>query len=168
MGARAKIGIAWLMTMPRIPQFYYGTEVLMTSTVGARDDASYRRDFPGGWAGDKADAVSGTGLTAQQRDAQAFVRKLVNWRKRSPVIHTGKMMHFGAQDGTYVYFRHDANKKVMVAFNKNNASAVLAVDRFAEVLGGARSGVDVITNQRYALDKALTLPARASMILEIE
>ena len=31
-----KMNLAWLMTMPRIPQFYYGTEVLMTSETGSR------------------------------------------------------------------------------------------------------------------------------------
>ena len=163
-----KMNLAFVMTMPRIPQFYYGTELLMTSDTGARNDASYRRDFAGGWAGDTVDAVTGMGLSARQREAQAFVRKLVNWRKRSPVIHSGKTMHFGAQDGTYVYFRYDANKTVMVALNKNSASALLPLERFAEVLGGARGGVDVISGRRYALDKTLTLPARASVILDIE
>lgn len=163
-----KMNLAWLLTMPRIPQLYYGTEVLMTSTVGERDDPSYRRDFPGGWAGDKADAFSGAGLTAQQREAQAFVRKLVTWRKSQSVIHSGKMMQFGAQDGTYVYFRYDGNKKVMVAMNKNAAVAVLPVARFSEMLGGVKAGVDVISGKSFALDTALTLPARATVILELQ
>ena len=163
-----KMNLAWLMTMPRIPQFYYGTEVLMTSTTGARDDASYRRDFPGGWADDKVDAFSGAGLTSLQREAQAFVRKLVNWRKTQPVIHSGKMMHYGAQDGTYAYFRYDGKKKVMVAFNKNAEAAVLPVARFSEMLAGVTSGVDVISGKSFALDTALTLPAHATVILELQ
>ncbi len=163
-----KMNLAFVMTMPRIPQFYYGTEILMASDTGARNDASYRRDFPGGWAGDQINAFTGAGLTARQRDAQAYVRKLVNWRKRSPVIHNGRTMQFGAQDGTYVYFRYDANRKVMVAFNKNITSTALPLARFAEMLGTARSGVDVISGQRHAFDTTLTLPARASLILEIE
>ena len=36
-----------------------GTEILMTSTVKGRDDASYRHDFPGGWAGDQVNAFTG-------------------------------------------------------------------------------------------------------------
>ena len=163
-----KMNLAWLLTMPRIPQLYYGTEVLMTSTTGKRDDASYRHDFPGGWAGDKANAFTGAGLSAQQREAQAFVRKLVTWRKNQPVIHSGKMMHFGAENGTYVYFRYDGKKKVMVALNKNSAAAVLPVARFKEMLAGVSSGVDVISGNTFALDTALTLPARASVILELQ
>jgi len=162
-----KIAIAWLMTMPRIPQFYYGSEILMTSDTGARNDASYRRDFPGGWAGDKVDAFTGAGLNAQQRDAQAFVRKLVNWRKSAPVIHHGKTMHFGAENGTYVLFRYDGTKTVMVAMNRGTQQAVLPTARFAEMLKGAAAGVDVITGNRFALDNALTLPARSVVVLEI-
>jgi glycosidase len=163
-----KMNLAWLMTMPRIPQFYYGTEILMTSDTGKRNDASYRRDFPGGWAGDKVDAFSGAGLSAPQRQAQDFVRKLVNWRKQQPVIHSGRMMQFGAQDGTYVYFRYNDKKRVMVAFNKNPTPAVLPVARFREMLTGVKSGVDVISGATFALDSALTLPPRSSVILELQ
>jgi glycosidase len=163
-----KMHLAWLMTMPRIPQLYYGTEVLMTSDTGERNDASYRRDFPGGWTGDPVDAFGGAGLSAQQREAQAFVRKLANWRKSATVIHSGKMMHYGAEDGTYVYFRYDGKKKVMVALNKSGAQAVLPVARFREMLAGVKGGVDVISGHRFALDSALTLPARRSVILELE
>ncbi|MFL6656825.1 MAG: glycoside hydrolase family 13 protein [Massilia sp.] len=162
-----KMDIVFVMTMPRIPQFYYGTEILMTSETKERNDASYRRDFPGGWTGDTVNAFSGAGLTPQQREAQAFVRKLVNWRKGQSVIHHGKMMHFGAEDGTYVYFRYDGHKKVMVAFNKNPTSAVLPVARFGEMLSGVSSGRDVISEQTFKLDTALTLPARSVVILEL-
>ena len=163
-----KMSIAYLMTMPRIPQFYYGTEVLMTSATKERDDASYRRDFPGGWAGDKIDGFSGAGLSAQQAEAQAFVRKITNWRKSQPVIHHGKMMHFGAEDGTYVYFRYDASKKVMVAFNKGAKQAVLPAARFREMLAGVRSGVDIITGKTIELAANITLPPKSVFIVEIQ
>ena len=165
--ARYQMAIAWLMTMPRIPQFYYGTEILMTSTTGKRDDASYRRDMPGGWAGDTVNAFTGADLTGQQRAAQAFVRKLANWRKSQPVIHSGKMMHYGAEDGTYVYFRYNDSKKVMVAFNKNAQPAQLPVARFREMLAGVKSGVDVISGATFDLSATLTLPAHAVVILEL-
>jgi glycosidase len=162
-----KINLAFIMTMPRIPQFYYGTEVLMTSTTGRRDDASYRHDFPGGWAGDKVNAFTGAGLDARQREAQAFVRKLVNWRKSQPVIHHGKTMQYGAENETWVYFRYDGKKKVMVALNKGAKDAVLPTVRFREMLKGVKSGVDVISGKTYALDTVLSLPAKTAVILEL-
>jgi glycosidase len=162
-----KIALVYLMTMPRIPQFYYGTEIQMTSSVGERDDPSYRHDFPGGWAGDRVNAFTGAGLTARQREAQAFVKKLVNWRKGQPVIHHGKMMHYGAEDGTYVYFRYLGAKKVMVAFNVGQKEALLPTARFGEMLHGVASGVDVLTGQTHQLATELKLAPRSALVLEL-
>lgn len=162
-----KMALVFTMTAPRIPQFYYGTEILMTSATKGRDDASYRHDFPGGWAGDKVNAFTGAGLTPKQREAQAFVSKLVNWRKSQPVIHHGKTMQFGPEHDTWVYFRYSDSKKVMVAFNKNTKAMSLPTARFQEILKGARSGVDALTGKTFDLSTALTLPARSVVILEI-
>jgi hypothetical protein len=76
-------------------------------------------------------------------------------------------MQFGPENDTWVYFRYDDKKKVMVAFNKNMKPAVLPTARFQEVLGGARSGVDALTGTVFDLTDALTLPARSVVILEI-
>lgn len=165
---RYRMMMVFLMTMPRIPQLYTGDEILMTSATGERDDASYRRDFPGGWAGDRVDAFTGRGLGARQRAAQELVRKLATWRKGQPVIHHGKLMHFGPRDNTYVYFRYDGNRKVLVALNNNPKEMVLDTARFREMLAGVPGGVDVLTGKRFDLARGLRLPAGASVILELE
>ncbi len=168
---RWKMDLAFIMTMPRIPHFYVGDEILMTSTVGRRDDSSYRRDFPGGWAGDKVDAFTGAGLTPRQREAQAFVKKLVNWRKGAAVVHDGKLMQYGPENNTWVYFRYDGKlsdkKKIMVAFNANGKEAVLPAGRFHEMLSGVAAGTDVLTGQRFDLGKEIRLPAKSVVILEL-
>jgi glycosidase len=164
---RYKMDIAFVMTMPRIPHFYTGDELLMTSATRQRDDNSYRHDFPGGWAGDKVNAFTGAGLSAREREAQDFVRKLVNWRKNSPVIHHGKLMHYGPENNTYVYFRYDGQKKVMVAFNANDKETVLDARRFHEMLSGVTSGRDVLSGKTYSLNDQIRLPAKATLILEI-
>jgi glycosidase len=164
---RYKMDIAFVMTMPRIPHFYTGDELLMTSATKQRDDNSYRHDFPGGWAGDKVNAFTGAGLSAREREAQDFVRKLVNWRKNSPVIHHGKLMHYGPENNTYVYFRYDGQKKVMVAFNANDKETVLDARRFHEMLSGVTSGRDVLSGKTYSLNDQIRLPAKATLILEI-
>jgi glycosidase len=163
-----QMDLAFIMTMPRIPQFYSGTEILMTSTTKGRDDASYRQDFPGGWAGDKVNGFTGAGLSSRQQEAQAYVKKLANWRRAQAVIHHGKLMHFGAENDTYVYFRYDDKKKVMVAFNKNKTEMALDTRRFREMILGAKQGTDVITGKAYALDGMLKLPARSVLILELD
>jgi glycosidase len=164
---RWKMDLAFIMTMPRIPHFYVGDELLMTSTVGTRDDSSYRRDFPGGWAGDKVNAFTGAGLTPRQREAQDFVRKLVNWRKGAAVVHDGKLMQYGPENNTWVYFRYSDSKKVMVAFNANAKEAVLPAARFHEMLSGVAGGTDVLTGKRFDLGKEIRVPAKSVVILEL-
>jgi glycosidase len=162
-----KMDIVFLMTMPRIPQFYSGDEILMTSTTRGRDDGSYRHDFPGGWAGDTVNAFTGAGLAPRQREAQAFVRKLVNWRKATPVIHHGKTMHYGPEEDCYVYFRYDDHDKVMVALNASDKDAALPTVRFHEMLQGVASGLDVLSGKTYDLRTTLALPPHAAVVLQL-
>jgi len=162
-----RMAMVYLATMRGIPQFTYGTEILMTSPR-QRDDGRVRADFSGGWSGDAVDAFSGQGLGKAEKEAQQFLRRLLNWRKSAQVIHQGKLMHFVPEQGTYVYFRYDRNKRVMVAFNKNRQPTTLDLGRFPEMLTPGSSGTDVLTGQRISLSKTLTLPARSALILEIE
>jgi glycosidase len=164
---RYRMNLVFLMTMPRIPQFYTGDEILMTSTVKGRDDASYRIDFPGGWAGDKRNAFTGAGLSAQQRAALALVRQLANWRKGEPVIHTGKLMHFGPENNTWVYFRYNENKRIMVAMNLNPKEMLLPTARFQEMLKGTASGVDLLSGKTVDLTRELRLAPKATLLIEL-
>ena len=95
------------------------------------------------------------------------MKKLLNWRKTQPVIHHGKMMHYGAQDNTYVYFRYDGKKKVMVAFNNNPGEKVLDAGRFREMLAGVTGGVDVLTGARFDLRTEVKLPARSASAMSV-
>ena len=52
----------YLLTTRGIPQIYYGTEILMTGDKG-EGDGTLRKDFPGGWAGDKTNAFTREGRT---------------------------------------------------------------------------------------------------------
>ena len=161
-----KMAITYVATMPRTPQFYYGTEILMTSTKH-RDDGAFRKDFPGGWTGDAVNAFTGTGLTARQLEAQAFIKKLLNWRKTQSAIHSGKLMHFAPQDGIYVYFRYDQKRKFMVVINKNTTETELATARFAEILSANAKAKDVFSGQAFELAQKLKVPARGVLLLEI-
>ena len=98
---------------------------------------------------------------------QQFMRKLLNWRKRTPVIHHGKLMQYVPENGTYVYFRFAATSKVMVAFNKTTQAVELDTSRFHEMLSPQASGTDIFSGKTHALAHALTLPARSVTVLEI-
>ncbi len=102
-----KLGIAMYMTMRGIPEFLYGTEILMINEKPG-DDGERRGDFYGGWSTDLKNAVTGIGLTAEEKEAQKFFSKLLNWRKTSEAIHNGKFKHYApGKNDVYVYFRYD-------------------------------------------------------------
>jgi glycosidase len=163
-----RMALAFVATTQRIPQFFYGTELAMTGPK-ERDDGLVRADFPGGWAGDTQDAVSGAGLSEAQRELQAWLRKLLNWRKSSVAVHQGKLMQYGPKEGVYAYFRYDKGNavKVMVVMNKNPTDVTLDTTRFSEMLGAQARGTDVITGQVLALGQTLQLPARSVKVLEV-
>ncbi|RZA21715.1 MAG: alpha-amlyase [Lysobacteraceae bacterium] len=161
-----KLGMAYIATVRGTPQFYYGSEVLLRGPK-ERNDGLLRADMPGGWAGDSADAFTGQGLSPAQRDAQTYIRALFNWRKRTPLLHTGKLVHFAPADGVYVYFRYDAGKAVMVALNKNATTTSLPLARFEAFLGD-RSARDALSGEPVMLDKSLALPAKSATLLEVD
>lgn len=167
-----KMAMAYIATVRGTPQFYYGSEVLLRGPK-ERNDGLLRADMPGGWAGDGGDAFSGRGLTAEQRDAQQFVRALFNWRKRTPLLHGGKLQHFAPLDGVYVYFRYTdtpgkSRNTVMVALNKNAEATPLQLDRFADFIGGDLRARDALTGKKVTADETLTLPGKSATLLEIQ
>ena len=83
------------------------------------------------------------------------------------MIHSGRMMHYGPQNNTYVYFRYNDDKKVLVAFNNNAKEMALDTARFREMLTGVASGVDVLSGKTYDLRSRLTLAPGATVILEL-
>lgn len=163
-----KIAMAYIATVRGTPQFYYGSEVLLRGPR-ERDDGALRADMPGGWTGDKADAFTGKGLSAAQQDAQAWLRRLLDWRKKTPVMHDGKLTHYAPADGVYVYVRHhDTHKPVLVALNKNPGEFALPLARFDEFVRGHPSGFDVMKGRRVTLGESLRLPGESATILQLE
>ena len=162
-----KMGITYILTMRGIPQIYYGTELLMSNEKSG-DHGQIREDFPGGWPSDSTNAFTGKRVSNQKQQAQSFVKRLLNWRKNNPVIHSGKLMQYAPKHkGIYVYFRYNGNKTVMVVFNKNEVAKLLNADYYYERLQGYTGGKDVISGQKYSLDN-LKVPARSVLLLELK
>ncbi|WP_197023881.1 glycoside hydrolase family 13 protein [Microbulbifer sp. HZ11] len=160
-----RMAIAYIATMRGIPQFYYGDEILAKSPK-QRDDGIVRSDFPGGWADDKVNAFTGKKLSAEQKDAQQFVRTLFNWRKDKDVIHSGKLKHFAPIDGLYVYFRYDDNDTVMVAINKSDTAREVPLAHLAEMLGTKSKATDITSGRSTPL-REMVIPAGDVAVVEV-
>lgn len=163
-----KLAMILYMTTRGIPQFYYGTELLFTNEL-LGNDGFRRADFYGGWAGDTKDAISTKGLTAQEKEAQTYFSKLLNWRKNKALIHSGKLKHYAPQrDDVYVYFRYDDNEKIMVLLNKGDEALKLDMSRYAEMIPKQFEAYDVISEKHFHVDHFFEIPAKKGMILDIK
>ncbi len=160
-----KMGIGYFLTTRGIPQIYYGTEIAMNHT--GTHDSEFRKPFPGGWAGDPVNGFTGEGLSAQEKDIQQFVRKMLNWRKEKAVIHTGEMRHFLPFDGLYLFFRYSEKEKVMVVLNKNGEETLLNTGRLAEMLNGYTGATEILTGKNYDDLTGIRLPGKSISVFEL-
>ena len=159
-----KMAMSFILTTRGIPQIYYGTEIIMESTA---DHGELRRDFPGGWKGDKVNAFSRKGLSNKEIEAQKYLKTLLNWRKKSLAITNGKLIHYPPKDGVYVYFRLFDNELVMVLINNNKNKTRVDLERFYEVLKNNKNGTSVINNTKYNLKEKISLDKKSVLILEV-
>jgi glycosidase len=179
-----KQALALLLTVNRIPQLYYGTEILMGGTK-AVTDGHVRRDFPGGFPGDKRSAFlspqgSGTaakeqplGRTQAQQQMFQWLSRLLHWRQNNPVISQGRQTQFIPHKGVYVVARRltapatdGAPRTVLTVLNGTTAPATLEVARYREVIGSAIRARDVLTGRYYDLSADVPLKPRQSLVLQ--
>lgn len=160
-----KQALALLLTINRIPQLYYGTEVMMNGTKTVTD-GYVRQDFPGGWVSDKHNAFTAEGRTKAENDMFRWISNLLHWRKGNEVITKGCQTQFITYKGVYVVARQYKGKSVMTVINGKREAAELDVKRYAEIIGETVKATDVTTGRHVSLNKNVKLRPRQTMILE--
>ena len=160
-----KQAMALLLTINRIPQVYYGTEVLMNGTK-AITDGYVRCDYPGGWTGDKHNAFTAEGRTKAENDMFNWMSRLLHWRQGNEVITKGSQTQFCTHKGIYVIARQYNGKNVMTIINGKREANELDVKRYAEIIGNAEKAVDVTTGRNVIINHNIKLRPRQAMILE--
>lgn len=163
-----KMGVVYYSTMRGIPQFYYGTEILMNSDENPGDHGLIRTEFPGGWPDHSKNAFTGDGLSYKERQTQLFFKEILNWRKDNKVIHNGKLIQFAPKGGIYSFFRILNNKMVWVIFNRNNSPETLETSRFDELIENYEIAFDVINKKKVSISEKIIINAKSALILEIE
>lgn len=160
-----KTALSYMLLLPRIPQLYYGTEILMQNTAKPGDHGLIRTDFPGGWQGDKVNAFTGEGLTVQQKDMQQFTSKLLNYRKQSKAIHQGKTVHFAPESGVYTLFRILEDEVVMLLINKNDQPTTIDLKKYSELNLNGKSFKNIITDESFIWNDSITIPVKGATLL---
>ncbi len=162
-----KQAVAFLLTSRGIPQIYYGTEILMSGTKEVTD-GNVRRDFPGGFHGDKTNAFTKEGRTPLQNEAWDYISHLLNWRKgdANEVIARGTLVHFMPQNGIYAYRRKLGDKEVIVLLNGRDSSNTVTMERTREILPYGTTLTDIISGKPVTVSETMTFAPRQVMILQ--
>ena len=160
-----KQALALLLTINRIPQLYYGTEILMNGTK-EKTDGNVRRDFPGGFPGDSKNAFTREGRTKAENAMFDWLSRLLHWRQGNEVITKGSQTQFIPYKGIYVIARQYQGKTVLTILNGKRSQATMAVERYSEAIGNHTQAKDVLTGTTYQLSKDLVLQPRQVLVLE--
>ncbi|MBT8294876.1 MAG: glycoside hydrolase family 13 protein [Gramella sp.] len=155
-----KMALAYQLVLPRIPQIYYGTEILMDDSAKPGDHGLIRTEFPGGWSDSKANAFTGEGLSQDQKEMQSFLKTILNYRKESDAIHNGKTLHFAPEDGIYLISRIAKGEELVLILNKNEKPVTLDLERFKELGLQNKEMKNLISEEIITWDKTLELPER--------
>lgn len=160
-----KMALATMLMLPRTPQIYYGTEILMNDFERPGDHGLIRSDFPGGWEGDTINAFTGEGLTSDQIEMQSFLKSILNYRKTSKAIQEGKTMHFSPFMGTYLLFRTYKDETVVMILNKSNEPLTIDLKRYTEMGLDGKTLRNVISGESFVWDNSIAFSQRGVTIL---
>jgi glycosidase len=158
-----KMATAFLATVRGIAQWYVGTEVLMEGD--AVQHAYIRRDFAGGWQGDKENNF--TARKGAAADMYDYTARLFNYRKQSDALRHGELLHFLPVNEVYVYFRYTDKECVMVVMNNSDAEQKLDTPRYAEKLAQYTNGKDIISGQSVDINN-ITIKAKTALVVELK
>lgn len=162
---RLKQGLALLLTIKRIPQLYYGTEVLMNG-VKKVTDGNVRKDFMGGFPGDERNCFTADGRTAAENEMFGWLSRLLHWRKGNDVIVNGTQTQFCPHNGVYVIARHHEGKTVMLMLNGLDKENKVDVKRYAELIGTTAEASNVLTGEKINLTTDIPIPTHGTLLIE--
>ena len=111
--AKLRLAFGLTLTLRGIPEIYYGDEIGMQGG----GDPDNRRDFPGGWIGDKNDAFTQAGRASDQQEIFSYVRALLKLRREHAALRSGQLWHLASDEFSYVFARESEEERLVVAFN---------------------------------------------------
>ena len=162
-----KQAVTTLLTSRGIPQIYYGTELLMNGSKEG-SDGYVRRDFPGGFKGDKVNAFTAEGRTPLQNEAWDYLSGLLKWRRdvANDVIAKGTLKHFMPINCAYVFERRLGDKQVVVLINGTDEAMPLAMERYEEILPLGTKMKTALGGKEVVIGETIDLAPRETLILQ--
>jgi neopullulanase len=163
----AKLHLAFIMSVRGIPQIYAGEEIAMEG----EDDPDNRRDFPGGFPGDKRNAFLASGRSPKEQQMWQWTRDWIKLRREHSSIRGGRLIDLFYDDDTYVFARQDATETVIVAFNRSAKEKRITVPAGAVSIASPERLVPLIgTRNEIATtsgELAFTVPPRTAVAYRV-
>ena len=156
---RVKLAYVLLATMRGIPQLLYGDEYAMISSNKENPgDHSYLR-MPLPQEGE---------LNAEMADMFEFQSQLFQWRKKEPVLHEGKTMHFLSRNNTYAFFRYNDQEAVFVFANASEEDREVPVSHYREILEQYNpEGYDPLSGKKVSLVRPFKVPGLSTVVVKL-
>lgn len=157
--AKLKLAFGLLATLRGMPQIYSGDEIAMAGG----DDPDNRRDFPGGFPGDKQDAFSAQRRTPEQADVHDWVAALFQFRAKHPALQMGTQQNVFIDKQTFAFVREQGHgEKLLIIVNNSGEQKSEVMDLHDTVLGDSASflGVFNLKGTYSAVDGKLIVPVK--------
>ncbi|MCW3808047.1 alpha-amylase family glycosyl hydrolase [Plebeiibacterium marinum] len=156
-----KLATVFTFTTRGILQWYYGSEFLMQESA---NHGVIRQDMPGGWEQDSCNVFTLENLTTDQKEILALNTQLLNWRKTSEAVKSGKLIQFKPNSNIYVYFRIADNERIMVILNNSDYDKTLPLNTYNEVIQGFTKATNIITQEAVPLKDSITVKANTPYV----
>src|SRR5215211_1685345 len=122
--AGLKLANAFVLTTRGVPQLYYGDEIAMEG----EDEPTTRRDFPGGFPGDKRNAFTAAGRTKEQQELFEYLRRLTHLHRELEPLKSGNLVNLYVSEQQYAYARTAKGGAVVVVINNDDKAAEIEFD----------------------------------------
>lgn len=161
-----KIGMAIIATTRGVPQLLYGTEIMMRSSDMAMGHGGSRKEFEGGWKGDKLNKFTAEGRTAEEQEAFEHTRTLLRYRTSEPVLQRGKLTQFYRTDNLYVFARHNQEKVVVTITNFSPDGRTITWSDYEELLPAGAKGRSILTGGEVVAEGEMTVDGYYTDVVE--
>ncbi len=110
----AMLHMAFVLSVRGTPQIYYGEEFGMEGG----EDPDNRRDFPGGFPGDRRDILNPSQRTPNERRMFEWTRDWLRLRREHSSVRRGATVDLFFDDDAYAFARRDRAETIVIAFNR--------------------------------------------------
>jgi glycosidase len=111
----AMMHTAFVLATRGIPQLYYGEEIAMTGGY----DPDNRKDFSGGFSGDKQDKFTKAGRDSDEQKMFEWTQKFIKLRKENRALREGKTVDLFYDNDAYLFGRYFEEDKSL-RYRENN------------------------------------------------